>query len=56
MLGCGSLVRAEDTAGVMIPLTPNTGGARRSRSSILCTSCKAFDARSRRARSASAWT
>ena len=46
MLGCGSLVRAEDTAGVMIPLTPNTGGA----PSIevldpLCTSCKAFDAR-----------
>lgn len=46
MLGCGSLVRAEDTAGVMIPLTPTTGGA----PSIevldpLCTSCKAFDAR-----------
>ena len=46
MLGCGSLVRAEDTAGVMIPLSPNTGGA----PSIevldpLCTSCKAFDAR-----------
>lgn len=46
MLGCGSLVRAEDTAGVMIPLSPSTGGA----PSIevldpLCTSCKAFDAR-----------
>ncbi len=46
MMGCGSLVRAEDTAGVMIPLSPNTGGA----PSIevldpLCTSCKAFDAR-----------
>lgn len=46
MLGCGSLVLAEDTAGVMIPLTSNIGGA----PSIevldpLCPSCKAFDAR-----------
>ncbi|ABS27036.1 vitamin K epoxide reductase family protein [Anaeromyxobacter sp. Fw109-5] len=44
--GCGSLVRAEDTAGVMIPLTSSPGGA----PSIevldpLCASCKAFDAR-----------
>jgi uncharacterized membrane protein len=46
MLGCGSLVRAEDTAGVMIPLTSGKGGA----PSIevldpLCPSCKAFDVR-----------
>ena len=46
MRGCGSLVRAEDAAGVMIPLTSHTGGV----SSIevldpLCPSCKAFDAR-----------
>jgi uncharacterized membrane protein len=46
MLGCGSLVRAEDTAGVMIPLTSSPGGT----PSIevldpLCASCKAFDAR-----------
>ncbi len=46
MLGCGSLVRAEDTAGVMIPLTSVNGGA----PSIevldpLCPSCRAFDAR-----------
>lgn len=46
MLGCGSLVLAEDTARVMIPLTSNIGGA----PSIevldpLCPSCKAFDAR-----------
>jgi uncharacterized membrane protein len=46
MLGCGSLVRAGDTAGVMIPLAPHAGGV----SSIevldpLCPSCKAFDAR-----------
>jgi len=46
MRGCGSLVRAEDAAGVMIPLSPHPGGA----SSIevldpLCPSCKAFDAR-----------
>jgi uncharacterized membrane protein len=46
MLGCGSLVRADDPAGVMIPLVPNPGGA----PSIevldpLCPSCKAFDTR-----------
>jgi uncharacterized membrane protein len=46
MLGCGSLVRAEDTAAVMIPLTSSAGGT----SSIevldpLCASCKAFDER-----------
>jgi uncharacterized membrane protein len=46
LLGCGSLVRAEDGAGVMIPLAPHAGGV----SSIevldpLCPSCKAFDAR-----------
>ncbi len=46
MLGCGTLVRAENTAGVMIPLTPGKGGA----PSIevldpLCPSCKAFDLR-----------
>src|SRR5512133_31358 len=46
MLGCGSLVRADDTAGVMIPLISNPGAA----PSIevldpLCPSCKAFDAR-----------
>ncbi len=46
MRGCGSLVRAEDAAGVMIPLAPHAGGA----ASIevldpLCPSCKAFDAR-----------
>jgi uncharacterized membrane protein len=46
LLGCGSLVRAEDTAGVMIPLAPHAGGT----PSIevldpLCPSCKAFDAR-----------
>ncbi len=46
MLGCGSLVRADDPAGVMIPLTSRPGGT----PSIevldpLCPSCKAFDAR-----------
>jgi uncharacterized membrane protein len=46
MLGCGSLVRADDPAGVMIPLTSRSGGV----PSIevldpLCPSCKAFDAR-----------
>ncbi len=46
MLGCGSLVRADDPAGVMVPLTPRSGGV----PSIevldpLCPSCKAFDAR-----------
>ncbi len=46
MIGCGSLVRAEDAAGVMIPLTSQPGGV----PSIevldpLCPSCKAFDAR-----------
>ncbi|WP_242343850.1 vitamin K epoxide reductase/DsbA family protein [Anaeromyxobacter terrae] len=46
MLGCGSLVHAEDSAGVMIPLTSSAGGT----PSIevldpLCASCKAFDAR-----------
>jgi uncharacterized membrane protein len=45
-LGCGSLVRADDAAGVMIPLASHAGGV----SSIevldpLCPSCKAFDAR-----------
>jgi uncharacterized membrane protein len=46
MLGCGSLVRAGDAAGVMIPLISKPGGA----PSIevldpLCPSCKAFDTR-----------
>ncbi len=46
MRGCGSLVRGEDAAGVMIPLSPHAGGA----SSVevldpLCPSCKAFDQR-----------
>jgi uncharacterized membrane protein len=46
MLGCGSLVRAEDAAGVMIPLSASAGGT----SSVevldpLCPSCKAFDTR-----------
>lgn len=46
MLGCGALVRAEDAAGVMIPLGSGAGGT----SAIevldpLCASCKAFDAR-----------
>jgi uncharacterized membrane protein len=46
--GCGSLVRTEDPARVMIPLAPRPGGV----SSIevldpLCPSCKAFDQRLR---------
>jgi uncharacterized membrane protein len=46
LLGCGSLVRADDGARVMIPLAPHAGGV----SAIevldpLCPSCKAFDAR-----------
>ncbi len=46
LLGCGSLVQAGDTAGVMIPLTDARGGA----PSVevldpLCPSCKAFDVR-----------
>jgi uncharacterized membrane protein len=46
MRGCGSLVRADDAAGVMIPLSPHAGET----SSVevldpLCPSCKAFDAR-----------
>lgn len=45
-LGCGSLVQAEDTAGVMIPLTGGTGGtAAIEVLDPLCASCKAFDAR-----------
>jgi uncharacterized membrane protein len=46
LLGCGALVRADDGAGVMIPLAPAAGGV----SAIevldpLCPSCRAFDAR-----------
>lgn len=44
--GCGSLVRAEDAAGVMIPLTPTAGEtAAIEVLDPLCASCKAFDAR-----------
>jgi uncharacterized membrane protein len=46
LLGCGSLVRAEDTAGVMIPLTSGAGGVPAIEVlDPLCPSCKAFDAR-----------
>jgi uncharacterized membrane protein len=46
MLGCGTLVRAEDGAGVMIPLTDGAGGAPAIEVlDPLCPSCKAFDAR-----------
>ncbi len=46
MLGCGSLVRAEDTARVMFPLTSNKGGVPAIELlDPLCPSCKAFDAR-----------
>jgi uncharacterized membrane protein len=46
LLGCGSLVRAEDTAGIMIPLSPSAGGVPAVEVlDPLCPSCKAFDAR-----------
>lgn len=45
-MGCGALVRAEDSAGVMIPLTSSAGGtAAIEVLDPLCASCKAFDAR-----------
>ena len=46
MVGCGSLVRADDPAGVMIPLSSRPGGtAAIEVLDPLCPSCKAFDAR-----------
>jgi len=45
LLGCGALVRAEDTAGVMIPLTSNAGVPAIEVLDPLCPSCKAFDQR-----------
>jgi uncharacterized membrane protein len=46
LLGCGSLVRAEDAAGVMIPLGGSAGGTPAVEVlDPLCPSCKAFDAR-----------
>src|SRR5512142_858536 len=46
LLGCGSLVRADDAAGVMIPLGAGTGGAQAIEVlDPLCPSCKAFDTR-----------
>ncbi|HEX9053161.1 MAG TPA: vitamin K epoxide reductase family protein, partial [Anaeromyxobacter sp.] len=45
-VGCGSLVRAEDAAGVMIPLGGRAGGTPAVEVlDPLCPSCKAFDAR-----------
>ena len=46
LLGCGALVRAEDRAGVMIPLASSAGGVPAIEVlDPLCPSCKAFDAR-----------
>lgn len=46
LLGCGTLVRAEDAAGVMIPLGSAPGGkAAVELLDPLCPSCKAFDTR-----------
>jgi uncharacterized membrane protein len=46
LLGCGALVRAEDTSGVMIPLASSPGGVPAVEVlDPLCPSCKAFDAR-----------
>src|SRR5512141_613282 len=46
LLGCGSLVRADDASGVMIPLGGGAGGAQAIEVlDPLCPSCKAFDAR-----------
>jgi uncharacterized membrane protein len=47
MLGCGTLVRAEDSGGVMIPLGAASGGGAPAIEVLdpLCPSCKAFDVR-----------